>query len=96
MSDGFYIESDVVSRAADTLTAASDQLGGVAHTAPSLPDVGEGSGPVAEILRKLMTEADRLVTETSAAGEAVRNTASKYLDVDERSAESMHVAGGLE
>ncbi|MDQ3151880.1 MAG: hypothetical protein M3R63_09220 [Actinomycetota bacterium] len=89
------VDPDVVARIASRLEAASAELATVGDAAPGMPDAGELSGAMAEVISNFIGAAAELVVGVAGAGELVARGSAEYLEAEQSNTSPFQSDHGL-
>ncbi len=89
------VDPAVLERIASRLDVASTELATVGGAAPGMPDAGELSGAMAEVISNFIGGAAELVVGVAGAGELVAQGGSEYLGAEQSNASPFQGDHGL-
>lgn len=92
MPGAFYVEPGELDGVARRLRSGSDSLEG-ASSPPPAPEAGDCTAPIAAVLAYLTESTAGVVEGVGAAGDAVAECNSDYLEADRNEAEAMSWTG---
>lgn len=78
MTGGFGTDPDAMQGFASTLRTAATHLAALGEAPPAMPDAGEVSGDMANVISHLMNGGAELITGVTAAGDAVAAGGGDY------------------
>lgn len=86
-------DPDVLARTASSLDTAGTELATAGDAAPGMPDAGELSGAMAEVLSNFINAAAELVVGVAGASELVAKGGSEYLETEQTNTSSLQDTG---
>ncbi|RZS37044.1 hypothetical protein EV193_106280 [Herbihabitans rhizosphaerae] len=91
---GYQVAVSGVGAAGKALGVASEDLNNLAPSAPGMPDAGDLSGDLAQMISKLTGAAGEIVLGTGAAAEAVNVSGKSYFQTDDAVARTVSSVDG--